>query len=199
MSSQAKLCPWCGKDPHKDPEVDLVKTSENGWRFWVVCQHCGACGPEVEPPHMNDWLCCEDAIAAWNKLPPSAEVEALRALVRKAYLNGFYTGRGDGMQGCAPRGEEWWERSDIKDELEALQPAQGEEIWTRDGEALQSLLLLVEVECSTDAIKSWTDQQCQLAEDWASAVHLMASDNDDVEVPPRPAFLPAQGAQQGGA
>lgn len=37
--------------------------------------------------------------------------------------------------------------------------------------------------------RTFTEQQRQEASQWAGAVHLRASDNDDVQVPPRPACL----------
>lgn len=38
-------------------------------------------------------------------------------------------------------------------------------------------------------IAAWTDDQCRDAELWAGAIHLQASDNDDVEIPPTPEHL----------
>jgi hypothetical protein len=40
-----------------------------------------------------------------------------------------------------------------------------------------------------NVVKSWTPEQRRAVEDYCGAVHLRASDNDDVEVPPRPAIL----------
>jgi dUTP pyrophosphatase len=65
--------------------------------------------------------------------------------------------------------------------------------YERDDESIQCALLLVgEVkEVPLDVIATWTLEQCIQAHDWALAVHMKASDNDDVVVPPRPAFLDA--------
>jgi hypothetical protein len=41
-------------------------------------------------------------------------------------------------------------------------------------------------------IDSWTDEQKDQAIKWAGAVHLHASDNDDVDVPKKPDFLPVE-------
>lgn len=38
--------------------------------------------------------------------------------------------------------------------------------------------------------EAWTQEQRDVAYDWAMRVHLKASDNEDVVVPPRPDFLP---------
>lgn len=58
-----------------------------------------------------------------------------------------------------------------------------------DPAAVVDLLALVCVTVSEDQAREWTEEQRQQAARWAGAVHLSASDNDDVEVPPRPAFL----------
>lgn len=55
---------------------------------------------------------------------------------------------------------------------------------------LSDILLLVNVTVSASEIATWSAEQVQAAADWASAVHLSASDNDDVVVPPKPEFLP---------
>jgi hypothetical protein len=57
-----------------------------------------------------------------------------------------------------------------------------------DPGVLSDLLSLVGVSASSARVLSWDSQQRQRAAEWASAVHLSASDND-VEVPPRPSFL----------
>lgn len=57
-------------------------------------------------------------------------------------------------------------------------------------ETLRDLLSLVEVDVALETIGAWTDDQCGQAADWAAAVHVFASDNYDVEVPPKPEFLP---------
>lgn len=63
--------------------------------------------------------------------------------------------------------------------------------WTRDNQATYDILQLIhqgeDIPLST--IEGWTDEQCKQAEDYAGAVHLKASDNDDVVVPPIPEHL----------
>lgn len=49
---------------------------------------------------------------------------------------------------------------------------------------------LVDVSVNVEQAAGWTRAQRKQAVQWAAATHLSASDNDDVEVPPRPAFLP---------
>lgn len=56
-------------------------------------------------------------------------------------------------------------------------------------EAVQDLLALVSVIAPIATVESWTDAQILETENWAMAVHLRASDNDDVEVPPEPEFV----------
>lgn len=61
--------------------------------------------------------------------------------------------------------------------------------WVRDNRSVFSSLLLVGQTCeiaTEEIIKSWTDDECRAAQDWAIANHLQASDNDDVIVPPIP-------------
>jgi hypothetical protein len=55
-------------------------------------------------------------------------------------------------------------------------------------EVLTDLLSLVSVTVSPGQLAEWTPEQREQAAEWASLVHLSASDND-VVVPPRPAFL----------
>lgn len=82
-----------------------------------------------------------------------------------------------------------------------------ESAWERDDSVLLDLLHLADTggECVTlEDIAGWTDEQCQYAEQWAAAVHLRASDNDEVEVPPRPTCVDEcatrnTGAAPGGA
>lgn len=57
-------------------------------------------------------------------------------------------------------------------------------------QTVQTALLLTHLkEVPLVVIESWTHAQRTAAADWAAAVHLSASDNDDVAVPPMPEFL----------
>lgn len=60
-------------------------------------------------------------------------------------------------------------------------------------EEVHTALLLVDGELcrvpSLKEIEAWSQGQREAAHDWAAAVHLKAGDHDDVEVPPRPAWL----------
>lgn len=59
-------------------------------------------------------------------------------------------------------------------------------------ETMTALCLVGDTEHITDAdVEDWTPQQRTDAFAWAMALHVRASDNDDVEVPPRPAFTMA--------
>jgi hypothetical protein len=62
--------------------------------------------------------------------------------------------------------------------------------WTRDDERTYTTLLVVGgYNVPLDAISSWSDEECEQAEEWATALHYYASDNDDVVVPPVPAWV----------
>ncbi len=61
--------------------------------------------------------------------------------------------------------------------------------WQRADEVTRDVLGLVGVEVELDEIAGWDDEMCQEAEAWAGAVHLQANDYDDMEIPPKPAFL----------
>lgn len=65
------------------------------------------------------------------------------------------------------------------------------EPWVRDDEVLRDLIELAgfSIDVTLATIATWTDPQCQQVEAWAAAVHVAASDNDDVQVPPMPEFL----------
>lgn len=70
-------------------------------------------------------------------------------------------------------------------------PAPAPRVWARNNEATGDLLSLTGEGSLVPraAIDTWTDEQCQEAEQWAGAAHLNASDNDDVVVPPIPAHV----------
>jgi hypothetical protein len=59
---------------------------------------------------------------------------------------------------------------------------------TADPSVLSDLLGLAGVTVHPRKVVTWKQELREQARDWASAIHLSASDND-VEVPPRPAFL----------
>ncbi len=65
--------------------------------------------------------------------------------------------------------------------------------YVRDDESIQCALLLVGElrDVPLETIATWTLAQCIEAHGWALAVHMKASDNEDVAVPCRPAFLEA--------
>lgn len=75
----------------------------------------------------------------------------------------------------------------IVDSLRFVRP------WQRDNDALFDVLEIVDVHVPPEDIAKWTDEQVQLVEAWAGAVHFAAADNDDVEVPPKPEFLQQYG------
>lgn len=77
-------------------------------------------------------------------------------------------------------------RSDLAEIVEREFPGEAE--WQRDNDNTFNVLCLTAdgAEVPREAIDAWTDGQCRVAEAWAGAVHLFASDNDDVIVPPMP-------------
>jgi ribosome modulation factor len=60
-------------------------------------------------------------------------------------------------------------------------------------EILIGLLSFIDVDVDAATVESWTLEQRAQVQEYAAAVHLSASDNDDVIVPPRPDFLPVAG------
>lgn len=53
-------------------------------------------------------------------------------------------------------------------------------------DVLQSILAIVDRNVEQIVIETWTPAEREEARAWAAAVHLSASDNDDVVVPPEP-------------
>lgn len=69
---------------------------------------------------------------------------------------------------------------------------QDDEPWERDDDMTFAMLQLVGGhDVPFEALAGWSDEQCRLAEEWAGSLHVRASDNDDVEVPPMPAWVSA--------
>lgn len=63
--------------------------------------------------------------------------------------------------------------------------------WQRDNDATALRLLACHsVDVPDHVIALWTDEQVKEADIWAWSCALSASDHDDIQVPPRPAFLP---------
>ena len=63
--------------------------------------------------------------------------------------------------------------------------------WKRDNQATSYRLLLTSIdEVPPEVVATWSDEQVKAADVWACSVHLNASDNEDIKVPPKPAFLP---------
>jgi hypothetical protein len=68
--------------------------------------------------------------------------------------------------------------------------------WKRNNESIFLRLLLVDADPNEEMIASWTDEQARLADCYAVAAHLSASDNDEIQVPPRPEFIPRLPARE---
>jgi hypothetical protein len=66
----------------------------------------------------------------------------------------------------------------------------------RDDSVTVGIMSLVGIIVDEAMVAQWTDEQCMNAVDWAGAVYMEASDNDDVEIPEMPEFL--EQYQQGG-
>jgi hypothetical protein len=50
-------------------------------------------------------------------------------------------------------------------------------------------------EITLEQVEAWTPAERHEVEQWAAAIHVAASDNDDVEIPPTPAVLLALGVR----
>jgi hypothetical protein len=65
--------------------------------------------------------------------------------------------------------------------------------WTRPpAPTVRDVLELVSITVKLIDVITWTDDQVKAALLWAYSVHLYASDNDEIKVPPKPDFLPAE-------
>ncbi len=63
-----------------------------------------------------------------------------------------------------------------------------------DAETLRLMLMLIDIEeLPLATIESWTQAQRAEIADYIGAVHMKASDNDDIEVPPVPELLKQYG------
>lgn len=62
--------------------------------------------------------------------------------------------------------------------------------WPRNDHATSLRLMMASITVDEATIATWSDDQCREADVWACSVHLSASDNDDIQVPSKPAFLP---------
>jgi hypothetical protein len=63
--------------------------------------------------------------------------------------------------------------------------------WPRNDHTTMLRLMLAGVTVDEATIATWTDDQCREADVWSCSVHLSASDDDDIRVPSKPAFLPS--------
>jgi hypothetical protein len=61
--------------------------------------------------------------------------------------------------------------------------------YLRDDIVLSDILCLVGVEVTPEVIATWSDDDCEEIEHWASSTYLRASDNYGVKIPPEPKFL----------
>ncbi|MEP6770261.1 MAG: hypothetical protein ABI893_00580 [Polaromonas sp.] len=63
-------------------------------------------------------------------------------------------------------------------------------LWERNNQVTHTLVHLVDLkEITPPTVMNWTDAECQAVDGYCRAVHLHASDNDDVVVPPVPDCL----------
>ena len=61
--------------------------------------------------------------------------------------------------------------------------------WVRDDQAVHDMVLLAGRHLSLTVLESLDDDTIYDVEEWAAAVHVNASDNDDVVVPSRPSVI----------
>lgn len=63
--------------------------------------------------------------------------------------------------------------------------------WQRNDEAtMLRLLACHSIDAPLEVVATWTDDQVKAADIWAFSSYLSASDNDDIQVPERPDFIP---------
>ena len=72
--------------------------------------------------------------------------------------------------------------------LQKLKEEATDHFISKSCERTRDLLLLASVNVPLADVTSWGMEQREVANEWAAACHLQASDND-IEVPPKPSFL----------
>lgn len=73
MSEELRSCPFCGHRPYS---IDYDEGSAKGFSIECHNRDCPADGVEVHADAKAD------AIAAWNRRAPDAQIEALKAALR---------------------------------------------------------------------------------------------------------------------
>lgn len=63
-------------------------------------------------------------------------------------------------------------------------------VYYADPTRVFNALLLTDADIDEATVAGWSDAERRAAAEWALSVHFSASDNDEVIVPPRPAFIP---------
>jgi predicted HAD superfamily Cof-like phosphohydrolase len=82
---------------------------------------------------------------------------------------------------------ESWKPADVAGLLEhAIREYEKSQLPISPAELQDLLCLVVSTPPMLDELASWTQAERDAVAEWASLVHLAASDNDDVEVPPTP-------------
>lgn len=99
--------------------------------------------------------------------------------------------------------ERWFTCLDAVQALYATAPEPLDEaVWSDDGvltlfpiyydqpdRVFNALLCVGDADVEEAEVAAWTSEQRKRAGEWALSVHIAASDNDDVKVPPRPDFI----------
>lgn len=121
------------------------------------------CGPDI------GWLCVSYTEPWYDDQPGWAPAAALQAVWRRQLAAAGHEAVGEALR-------------------EPEQCGAGVDLAP---EALSDLLSLVMHEDTppATAVARWSPERRREAEAWAAATHLHASDHDDVEVPPEPAWL----------
>lgn len=81
--------------------------------------------------------------------------------------------------------------------IETLKPVAQPENDTVTPEQVWDMLLLVDVHCPMEELLTWSQEWLELAAEWAYSLHLKAGDNDEVEVPVCPFFVPPDETSKG--
>jgi hypothetical protein len=125
----------------------------------------------------NNWQAACSAAATKCEVLRAEKAELIEAAVyaRAAIVRAAATGKDD--DGADPT------------TTELLKPCGNGGVVSADV-CFNALLLVGDVDTQAIDPDSWTQAERNRAYDWAVRVHLKASDNDDVLVPPRPHYVP---------
>jgi len=166
---------------HYGPAINRATLTPNHyegcWRDHWACavarllDECDRRRPTVETP-ADTPLTASDRFVELFKREPSVPSDL-------AWMNGYATARAEQIVARAVKA-----------------PAEPEWQWTRDDATTRDCLSLVSLDIPLSEIATWTDEQVQHAEQWSGTCHAVASDNDEVDIPPEPSCITEWKARQ---